>query len=125
MYVNHDKNDKLLFRLDKNDFDVQYYKGSGAGGQKRNKTSSACRIIHKESGARGQCENHRSKEQNKKEAFKRLRESSEFQTWFKMKVAEVSGVQESIEQAVNKAMHPNNIKMEIKEDGVWKEGEEK
>lgn len=35
-----------------------YYRGSGAGGQHRNKTSSAVRCTHEPSGAVGQSEGH-------------------------------------------------------------------
>jgi len=51
---------------------IEYYRGSGAGGQKRNKTSSACRITHLPTGHVGSCENHRSQSKNRTEAFRRL-----------------------------------------------------
>ena len=46
---------ELLFSLTKNDFELQFFRAGGKGGQKQNKTSSGCRIIHKESGAVGYC----------------------------------------------------------------------
>ena len=41
---------------DKGDFVVTPFKGSGKGGQKRNKTMSACRITHPASGAVSECQ---------------------------------------------------------------------
>lgn len=45
----HEFNDK--------DFEVQWYSGTGAGGQHRNKHQNSCRIIHRSSGivATAQC----------------------------------------------------------------------
>ena len=61
-----------LFSVTLKDCDVIPYRGSGSGGQKRNKTFSAIRVVHRESGAVGECENHREQIQNKREAFKRM-----------------------------------------------------
>ena len=75
------ENRTLLFSLskDKKDFIVQPFKGSGKGGQKRNKTMSACRIFHPASGAISECEEERSFEQNKQRAFQRLMNKKKFQ----------------------------------------------
>jgi len=56
----------------KEDLEITYYRGSGPGGQHRNKTDSACRIKHKPTGITTQSEEHKSQLQNKKAAFKRL-----------------------------------------------------
>jgi len=61
-----------LFTLTKKDFRVDYYKGSGPGGQHRNKRETACRITHKETGMVSSSENSKSRERNKKSAFQKL-----------------------------------------------------
>ena len=54
------------------DLRIDYYRGSGAGGQKKNKTSSACRIVHVPTGLMACAEDSRSQGQNKRNAFRRL-----------------------------------------------------
>lgn len=56
----------------KDDLRIEFYRGSGPGGQHRNKTSSACRITHKITGISAQCEDERCQHKNKKIAFRRL-----------------------------------------------------
>ena len=62
-------NPKEIKRIEFNerDFDVQWYSGTGNGGQNRNKVQNCCRIIHRPSGliATAQC---RSREQSLQEA---------------------------------------------------------
>ena len=56
----------------KADLRIEYFRGSGKGGQNRNKRDTACRITHKETGLSATAEEHKSQGQNRKAAFKRL-----------------------------------------------------
>jgi peptide chain release factor 1 len=56
----------------KDDLRIDYYRGSGKGGQHRNKTDSACRITHLPTGIVAQSEEERSQPRNRKAAFARL-----------------------------------------------------
>ncbi len=51
---------ELLFSVTAKDCRFDFYRGSGAGGQHRNKTDSAVRVTHLNSGAVGKCEESRS-----------------------------------------------------------------
>ena len=62
----------LLESLTKKDFRIEFYRSSGAGGQHRNKTDSACRITHIETGLSAVSADERKQGQNKKMAFRRL-----------------------------------------------------
>lgn len=53
--------------------EVDLYRASGPGGQKRNKTSSAVRLRHLPSGLRVIAEESRSQHENKARALKRMR----------------------------------------------------
>lgn len=55
------------------DCDVDTYRASGPGGQKRNKTSSAVRLRHRPSGQMVIAEESRSQHENKAKAVRRLR----------------------------------------------------
>jgi hypothetical protein len=55
--------------------DVDTYRASGPGGQKRNKTSSAVRIRHPQSGLIVIAEESRSQHENRARAFRRLRQA--------------------------------------------------
>lgn len=85
------KNRQLLFSVKKNDLIFQFFRGSGAGGQHRNKKDTACRCIHKESGAIGTASEFKSQHQNKKTAFTRMARSDTFQKWAKLQAARLSG----------------------------------
>jgi len=114
---------KLILSLskEKGDFVVQPFKGSGKGGQKRNKTMSACRIIHPSSGTIAECQEERSFEQNKKKAFKRLVDNDVFRKWLKTESARKKGELAHLEDEVDREME--NIKIEIFVDGKWQETE--
>ena len=57
------------------DCDVDTYRASGPGGQKRNKTSSAVRLRHEPTGLLVIAEESRSQHENKAKALRRLRQA--------------------------------------------------
>lgn len=59
-------------RRTKADFNVQFFKSSGKGGQHRNKRETACRITDKVTGLSAEADEEKSQLQNKKAAFLRL-----------------------------------------------------
>ena len=112
---------ELLFSVTKKDFTIQTFRAGGKGGQHQNKVESGVRIIHKESGARGECRNHSSQHANKKEALKRLTESIEFKLWINRKALEIIEGKR-LEEKVEEMIIPENIKIEVKNDkGKWEE----
>ena len=108
---------ELLFSVTKGDCDWQYVRGRGKGGQKRNKTSSAVRCTHKDSGATGYAEDGRSQLQNRKTAFLKMAESKKFKAWHRLEVSRKTGQEKIIQAAVDRAM--KEIKVEVKEDDKW------
>lgn len=63
---------ELLFSFTKKDFRIDFYRGSGPGGQHRNKKDTACRITHIETGLSSCAEDSKSQHTNKKNAFRKL-----------------------------------------------------
>ena len=112
--VNNKNNKKrrLLFSVTKKDLVIEFFRSSGPGGQRKNKTKSACRIKHPDSGAIGMCQEHKSPEQNKKQAFVRMATSFIFKRWKSIKTQEMLS-EKTIEQEIEELMLPENISIEI------------
>ena len=108
---------KPLFSLTANDFDWSYTRGTGAGGQKRNKTSSAVHCHHQPSGAHGYSEASRSQHDNRRDAFEKLVATDVFQRWLKLEYMRRSGELLEIERKVEQEL--TKVKTEIKIDGRW------
>jgi len=98
------------------DCEWTYFRGSGPGGQKKNKTASGVRVVHPPSGAVGRATDTRSQRQNRKLAWKRMAQTPEFLRWAKGQ----AGIAELIESNIEKAMAPDKLKVEVKEEGKWK-----
>jgi len=60
-------------KIDKNQYKVEYTRGTGAGGQHRNKVETCVVITHLATGMQEKCEDQRSRAQNEKIAFERLK----------------------------------------------------
>jgi len=112
---------KKLFSITRDDLEWEYFRGSGKGGQNRNKRDTAVRVRHRESGAVAKAEDQRTRGQNRKIAFKRLTASDKFQTWLKIECARACGHLQDIDDAVEQAMRPHNLRIEIKDDGRWRQ----
>jgi peptide chain release factor 1 len=56
----------------KKDLRIDWFSGTGAGGQYRNKHMNSCRIMHTPTSLVGQSQDERSRVQNQKAAFRRL-----------------------------------------------------
>jgi protein subunit release factor B len=109
---------ELLFSVTKKDLVIEFFSGHGPGGQNRNKCQNCCRIKHSESGAVATGQEERSREQNLRNAFRRLAETPKFKLWVQKKVWEIDHKQ-TVEQYVDKMMEEKNLKVEILEDGQW------
>ena len=65
--------DSADFEIKPEDYEMQVFRSSGAGGQHINKTSSAVRLIHKATGIVVSCQTERSQFQNKDNCLRMLR----------------------------------------------------
>ena len=110
---------ELLFSITKKDFEIQYFSGTGAGGQYRNKHQNCVRLKHNDSGITTTGQSNRNRASNLKEAFNNLINSPKFKIWCNRKVCEVleGG---TIEEKVKEMMRPENLKIEVlDENSKW------
>lgn len=108
-----------LFSVTLADCDVQATRGTGNGGQKKNKTSSAIRITHRESGAVGYSETSRSQSENKAIAFKRMVETPTFKAWLRARVRVATGEAAEVERIVEaQLVHETLVEVEG-DNGKW------
>jgi len=102
----------LLFRLTKKDFVVKHIRGSGAGGQHRNKVHTGVRITHPDSGAVGTATDSKSQKTNRRNAFHRLVESDRFKAWHRVECARRMLDEREISKKVDRMMAPENLLVE-------------
>jgi len=103
----------LLFTLTAKDFEFQTFCTGGKGGQHRNAKQNGVRCIHMASGARAEHRDGRDQFRNKQEAFRKCCESAQFKAWHRLEVARRLGKTQEIEAAVDAAMQPENLRIEV------------
>lgn len=109
---------QLLFSVPRSEFKLEFFRSGGKGGQKQNKTSSACRITHVPSGAVGECREERYQGINRKVAFERCCKHPKFKMYIAEKIREID-TGKSLEERVDEDMRDCNIKVEYRENDKW------
>jgi peptide chain release factor 2 len=92
--VSPEVDDNIDIEIEDKDIRIDTYRASGAGGQHVNKTESAIRITHIESGIVVQCQNDRSQHKNKASAMKMLK-SRLYELELEKQMAEKDGISKS------------------------------
>jgi len=119
--IDHEK--KLLFSITKKDFKIDYFSGTGGGGQHRNKHQNCVRLHHNNSKVMVTGQSHKEQRSNMKEAFNNLVNHPKFKIWLNQKIYEVVN-EKKIENVVEEMMKPENIIVEVKKNKKWiKEGD--
>lgn len=112
------KSREPLFSVTLKDCDLQTFSAGGPGGQHQNTSNTGVRLIHRESGARGESREERSQLQNKKAAFRRMTQDPKFKIWIN-RMLWFRG--ESPETRVKRDMDPKHLKTEVRDGGQWTE----
>jgi protein subunit release factor B len=104
---------KKLFTITTADLREERYRGSGAGGQNRNKRDTGVRFTHEPSGAVGESEEQRSQLQNRQSAFRKMANSPRFIMWAKAQgQARIEG-HASLDRKINELMADENLRIEV------------
>lgn len=116
---------QLLFTLTRKDFKINYFSGTGAGGQNRNKCKKCVRIHHPPSNTMATGQDERSLKHNLRNAFIRLTNKPEFRKWLKLQAARECVTIEEIKKLVNDAMDKkDDFLVEYLVNGKWIKEEE-
>lgn len=111
---------QLMFSVTLKDCEVQTFRCGGNGGQNQNKRDTGVRIIHRESGARGEARDERSQLQNKKLAFRRMADSALFRAWVAKQSHEYKQVEARAANWAQKQVEdPENLKVEVWDGRRW------
>lgn len=111
-HMSSTKEKTLLFSLTHKDFVMQTFRAGGKGGGNQNARSTAVRIIHPASGARGEARDSRHQHENKKSAFERLVASQEFKMWHQTECARLMAVHSNINETVDEMMQEKYLLIE-------------
>lgn len=98
-----------ILSLTREDFEWETMRGTGPGGQNRNKRETAIRVRHAPSGAEAIACDEREQHKNKVLAFKRITKHPKFLFWLKM---QTNPETKNIEKEVNDMMQEHNLKVE-------------
>ena len=109
---------RKLFSVTIKDCKVDTFTVGGNGGGGKDTSNTGVRVAHTASGATGKATESRSQLSNKRVAFRRMAETKEFRQWVKVEAARLAG-HPSPEELVEKAMQPENLKVEYRTSKGW------
>lgn len=109
---------ELLFSITKKDLKLDYFSGTGPGGQNRNKNQNCVRIHHPPSGTIVTGQSHKSRKANIKEALHNLVDNPNFKLWHNRVVHEILEGQ-TLDERVDRMMNTKNLRIEVKDDNRW------
>lgn len=113
-----------VLSITKDDFEWEYFRCGGHGGQNVNKVNSGVRVKHAPSGAVEESREARDQLTNRRSAFKKICENEKFKLWLRITAQRISGIP-TPEEAVEKSMDDSNLKVEVKDDrGRWTDAPE-
>ena len=105
-----------LFTIPDSDLQWDYFRAGGKGGQKQNKTSSACRVTHVPSGISHEAREERQQIQNRRSALTKLAADPKFKLWCRLHVAANAEGFASLATKVDALMAEHNIQTETAAD---------
>jgi len=105
--------DKIFSLIPGRDLIFSTTKGSGPGGQHRNKTETCVILEHPASGVKVRAQSHKSQRRNKVEALERLAQDKKFKLWVKMEAAARSEGYTSLKSKVEDSMREDRLSVEI------------
>lgn len=108
-----------IFSIGKEDLEWSTFRGSGPGGQHKNKTDSAVRLRHAPSNTTVISQGDRCQLTNKKQALKQLANHPKFKAWCFRRMKELSeGI--TLEEKIEAITQPQYLKIECKnEENEW------
>lgn len=112
-------NRELIFSVTKNDFEITYFSGKGAGGQHRNKHQNCVRLKHKETGIITTGQSNRGRVANMREAFQGMAKHPVFRRWLYDRMTKQDEAEQKLQERVADMMRPENLLIEYQDDGQW------
>ena len=110
---------ELLFSITRRDLKINYFSGTGGGGQHRNKHQNCVRLQHPDSGVLVTGQSNKERRSNLREAFANIVKHPKFKVWHTRKVQEIIEGK-NIQQKVDEMVTIENLKIEGRNDhGQW------
>lgn len=115
---------QIILQITKKDFRWEYFSGSGAGGQNRNRKKNCVRLFHDPSKCNSVAQDHKSKSKNEEDAFRRLVNQDKFMDWLRLECYKKSVEARYLEDNVKTEMIKFTAVETKDEKGKWKENED-